>query len=56
MVEGRSRELQKDRVGGWDRLQAAYRYGGEDLAGSRDAQEKERQRPEPRGRTRGLGM
>lgn len=28
MVEGRSRELWKDRGGGWDRLQAAYRYGG----------------------------
>ena len=28
MVEGHSRELQKDRVGGWDRLPAAYRYGG----------------------------
>lgn len=28
MVEGRSRELQEDRVRGWDRLQAAYRYRG----------------------------
>ena len=28
MVEGCSRELQKDRVGDWDRLRAAYRYGG----------------------------
>lgn len=55
MVEGRSRELRKDRGGGWDRLQAAYRYGGrgaagagvgggEDLAGSRDAHRKRRGR------------